>query len=117
MSRRFVQTGDEGVVTPLSGTRGEEGGAAQAARGEPADDFHWLATGQLGRDLDAEPVRYTARPSVATKLDPYKGIIARRQRPQFRLTAQRLFEEIQARVPGCLRTRRRSGKSHSWSSP
>ena len=40
--------------------------------------YHWLAEGQLDRDLDAEPVRYSPRPPVPTKLDPYKGIIAAR---------------------------------------
>jgi transposase len=58
--------------------------------------YHWLATGQLERDLDAQPVRYTPRPAVPTKLDPYKGIIAARLEAFPRLTAQRLFEELQA---------------------
>jgi transposase len=40
--------------------------------------YHWLAGGQLDRDLDAEPVRYKSRPAVPTKLDPYKGIVAER---------------------------------------
>jgi transposase len=58
--------------------------------------YHWLAEGQLDRDLDAEPVRYSPRPRVPTKLDPYKGIIAARLEAFPELTAQRLFEEIRA---------------------
>lgn len=58
--------------------------------------YHWLATGQLDRDLEAEPVRYSERAPVPTKLDPYKGIIAARLEAYPDLTAQRLFEEIRA---------------------
>ena len=58
--------------------------------------YHWIETGQLDRDLDAGPVRYRPRPAVATKLDPYKGIIEARLEAFPRLTAQRLFEEIRA---------------------
>lgn len=58
--------------------------------------YHWLAKGQLDRDLDAEPVRYSPRPPVPTKLDPYKGIVAARLEAFPELTAQRLFEEIRA---------------------
>jgi len=58
--------------------------------------YHWLAEGQLDRDLDAEPVRYKPRPAVPTKLDAYKGIIAERLEAYPLLTAQRLFEEIRA---------------------
>ncbi len=35
-----------------------------------------IRTGQLDRDPDAEPVRYTPRPPVPTKLDPYRAIIS-----------------------------------------
>lgn len=58
--------------------------------------YYWLSEGQLDRDLDAEPVRYSPRPAVPTKLDPYKGIIAVRLEAFPELTAQRLFEEIRA---------------------
>lgn len=58
--------------------------------------YHWLSTGQLERDLDAEAVHYGPRPPVATKLDAYKGIIAARLEAFPRLTAQRLFDEIRA---------------------
>jgi beta-xylosidase len=38
----------------------------------------WIATDQLHHDLEAEQVRYKARPPRATKLDPYKSIILAR---------------------------------------
>ena len=37
--------------------------------------YHWIETGQLDRDLDDTAVKYAPRPPVATKLDPYQGII------------------------------------------
>lgn len=58
--------------------------------------YHWIATGQLDRDLDVNAVQYKPRPAVPRKLDPYKGIIEARLEAFPRLTAQRLFEEIQA---------------------
>jgi hypothetical protein len=36
--------------------------------------YHWIKTGQLDRDLDAQPVRYAPRTAVLWKLDPYKAI-------------------------------------------
>jgi len=57
---------------------------------------HWIATGQLDRELDEEAVRYTARPPVAKKLDRYRGIIEERLAQFPKLTATRLFEEIRA---------------------
>ena len=58
--------------------------------------YHWIATGQVDRDLDAEPVRYRPRPPVPTKLDPYRGIITARLETFPALTAQRLFDEVRA---------------------
>lgn len=58
--------------------------------------YHWIETGQLDRDLDNEPARYTPRPPVPRKLDPYRGIIQERLQAFPDLTAQRLFDEIQA---------------------
>ena len=58
--------------------------------------YHWIATGQVDRDLDEEPVRYRPRPPVPTKLDPYKGIITARLGAFPALTAQRLFDEVRA---------------------
>ena len=58
--------------------------------------YHWIETGQLERDLDADAVRYRARPPVVCKLDQYKGIVAARLADFPLLTAQRLFEELRA---------------------
>jgi transposase len=58
--------------------------------------YHWIETGQLDRDLDSKAVAYGPRPPVPRKLDPYRGIIAARLEAYPLLTAQRLFEEIQA---------------------
>jgi transposase len=57
---------------------------------------HWIETGQLDRELDDEFVRYTPRPAVAKKLDPYCGIIQARLEEFPRLSAKRLFDEIRA---------------------
>ncbi len=58
--------------------------------------YHWIETEQLDRDLDDEAVRYTPRPPVPTKLDPFKGIVQERLQAFPRLTAQRVFEEVRA---------------------
>ena len=58
--------------------------------------YHWIETGQLDRDLDRKAVAYGPRPPVPRKLDPYRGIMAARLDAYPLLTAQRLFEEIQA---------------------
>ena len=56
----------------------------------------WIATGQLNRDLDGEAVRYGPRALVPSKLDRYKGIIEARLASHPKLTAMRLFREVQA---------------------
>jgi transposase len=58
--------------------------------------YHWIETGQLDRDLDTDAVRYSPRPPVSRKIDPYKAIIATRLEAFPELTAQRLYEEIRA---------------------
>lgn len=58
--------------------------------------YHWIAAGQLDRDLDEAPVRYTPRPAVARKIDAFRGIIDARLSEFPKLTAARLFEEIRA---------------------
>lgn len=58
--------------------------------------YYWIKAGQLDRDLDDESVHYKARPAVFRKLDPYIGIIQERLDAYPLLTAQRLFDEIQA---------------------
>lgn len=61
------------------------------------DTIHRLIrTGQLDRDLDAEPVRYTPRPAVQTKLGPYRAMILARLEAYPRLSAVRLLEEVRA---------------------
>jgi transposase len=58
--------------------------------------YHWIATGQLDRKLDDEAVRYGPRQQVACKLDDYRALIAERLGAYPRLSATRLFDEIQA---------------------
>lgn len=57
---------------------------------------HWIATGQLDRELDGEQVRYGPRPPVEHKIDPYVGIIQSRLGEFPKLSAVRLFDEITA---------------------
>jgi transposase len=65
--------------------------------GVSRDTIHRLIrTGQLDRDLETEPVRYKARPPVATKLAPYQGIIRARLEAYPLLSSVRLFEEVKA---------------------
>lgn len=56
--------------------------------------YHWLATGQLDRDLSEVVPRTRGRRPV--KLDPYKPIIDTRLATYPELSAVRLFTEIQA---------------------
>jgi transposase len=58
--------------------------------------YHWIATGQLDRDLDVERVRYSGRPPVGRKIDPYLGIIHTRLEQFPKLSSVRLFEEMHA---------------------
>ena len=58
--------------------------------------YHWIETGQLDRELDNAPVRYAPRPTVARKIDAFRGIIDARLTEFPKLTATRLFEEIRA---------------------
>ena len=58
--------------------------------------YQWLETGQLDRELDNQVVRYGPRRPMATKLDPYRGIIDERLAEFEELTAVRLFDEVQA---------------------
>jgi len=68
--------------------------------GVSRDTVHrWIRDGDLGRDLDGEPVRYGPRPPVPTKLDPYKPIIEARLAAYPELSAVRLLDEI--RAAGC----------------
>jgi transposase len=57
--------------------------------------YHWLATGQLTRDVDT-PLPRRSPPPRPTKLDPFKGIITDRLGTYPELSAVRLFAEVQA---------------------
>ena len=59
---------------------------------------YWIESGKLARDLVRGQSRYTPRPAVASKLDPYKGIIEARLQEFPKLSAQRLFDEVRATV-------------------
>ena len=56
----------------------------------------WVQTGQLDRDLSTGGSRYSPRPAAVHKLDPYKAIIDSRLEEFPGLSAQRLFDEVQA---------------------
>ena len=56
----------------------------------------WVVTGQLDRDLSSGVLRYSPRPPVPHKLDPYRAIIDSRLEEFPGLSAQRLFDEIRA---------------------
>ena len=55
---------------------------------------HWIATGQLTRDVDTAPPRQY--PPRCTQLDPFTGIITTRLATYPELSAVRLFEEVRA---------------------
>jgi transposase len=58
--------------------------------------YHWIETGQLERDLDAEAVCYKQRAEVARKIDPYRPIIDARLQSFPLLSSVRLHAEIRA---------------------
>jgi len=58
--------------------------------------YHWIETGQLDRTVDEQPVQYGPRKKGPSKLDPYKAMIRARLAEFPKLTAKRLFEEVQA---------------------
>ena len=58
--------------------------------------YRWIASGQLDRELDNEPVKYGPRHRRPSKLDPYKEIIDTRLAEYPELSAVRLFEEVRA---------------------
>ncbi len=58
--------------------------------------YHWIETGQLDRDMDAEAIGYKERAAVARKIDAYRGIIDARLQAFPLLSAVRLHEEIRA---------------------
>ena len=58
--------------------------------------YHWIETGQLDRTVDEQPVQYGPRKKGPSKLDPYKAMIRARLAEFPKLTAKRLFVEVQA---------------------
>lgn len=58
--------------------------------------YHWIETGQLDRELDNEAVRYTPRPPVQRKIDPFCPIVLARLAEYPKLSATRLRDEIRA---------------------
>jgi transposase len=65
--------------------------------GVSRDTIHrWIRSGDLDRDLEAEPVRYGPRPPVTTKLEAFKAIIETRLAAYPELSAVRLLDEIRA---------------------
>ena len=56
----------------------------------------WIESGQLDRDLSSGASRYSPRPGVAHKLDPYKELIEVRLEEFPKLSAKRLFDEVRA---------------------
>jgi transposase len=56
----------------------------------------WIESGQLDRDLSSGASRYSPRPRVAHKLDPYKELIEVRLEEFPKLSAKRLFDEVRA---------------------
>jgi len=58
--------------------------------------YNWIEAGQLDRELDEAPVRYSPRPAVARKIDQFRGIVEARLNEFPRLTATRLFDELRA---------------------
>ena len=58
--------------------------------------YNWIEAGELDRGADSKAVRYGPRPRRPSKLDPYKGIIDARLAEYPKLSAVRLFNEVQA---------------------
>ena len=58
--------------------------------------YNWIEAGELDRGADSGAVRYGPRPRRPSKLDPYKGIIHARLTEYPKLSAVRLFNEVQA---------------------
>ena len=57
--------------------------------------YNWIEAGELDRGADSRAVRYGPRPRRPSKLDPYQGIIDARLAEYPKLSAVRLFDEVQ----------------------
>ena len=58
--------------------------------------YNWIEAGELDRGANSEALRYRPRAPASSKLDAYKGIIDTRLADYPRLSAVRLFNEVQA---------------------
>ncbi len=58
--------------------------------------YNWIEAGELDRGADSKAVRYGPRAPRPSMLDPYRGIIDTRLADYPRLSAVRLFNEVQA---------------------
>ena len=56
----------------------------------------WVDSGRLDVELSSEAARYSPRPPIPHKLDPYKELIGLRLEEFPKLSAQRLFDEVRA---------------------
>ena len=81
---------DEDVVEALSGAGALEGRAVEAIWRQPADDPQMDRVGPVDLDLSSGVPRYSPRPRVPHKLDPYKELIV-----------VRLVEFLGCRRSGC----------------
>ena len=80
--------------------------------------YHWLATGQLDRELDKAVVQYASRPAVACKIDAFRPIIDTRLAEFPKLTrasavAQRKLIEVTKLRRDDLEQVRLSGKAEA----
>ena len=75
----------------------DQDGAVETVEGEPEDDplLDRVQTAGSRRGRWGQTC-YSPRPAVASKLDPYKGIIKARLQEFPKLSAQRLFDEVRA---------------------
>lgn len=77
--------------------QGESIAAAARQLGVHRATVHrWIDAGLLDTDTDLIQARYTPRPPVASKLDPYKPLLAERLREYPELSAVRLLAEARA---------------------
>ena len=58
--------------------------------------YNWIAAGELERDPDDQTVKYGPRPPIGSVLDPFKETIDARLVEYPKLSAARLFREIEA---------------------
>ena len=72
--------------------------------------YYWVESGQLDRELDDDPVRYRPRPPIVRKVDAYRSIVETRLEQYPKLSAVRLFADVDDRPE--LTRRDRSNLTH-----